>query len=167
MKLTSRQATVDDVALVRSILQEAADWLAQIGQPLWREGELSEETVLADLREGHFHLFALDGEVAGTMKFQLSDERFWPDVPATESAFIHRFAVRRAFAGERLSSAMMSWAAGRAGLLGKRYLRLDCEASRSKLRAIYERFGFVHRDDRQVGAYFVSRYELYVMRSGE
>jgi hypothetical protein len=38
-------------------------------------------------------------------------------------------------------------------------LRLDCEASRPRLRAVYEGFGFRHHSDRQVGPYFVSRYE--------
>jgi hypothetical protein len=35
-------------------------------------------------------------------------------------------------------------------------------ASLPKLRAVYERFGFVHHSDRQVGPYFVSRYEYRV-----
>jgi hypothetical protein len=39
---------------------------------------------------------------------------------------------------------------------------LDCEASRPRLRAVYERFGFRHLDDRQVGPYYVSRYTLVV-----
>ena len=34
--------------------------------------------------------------------------------------------------------------------LGFRYLRLDCVAT-PRLRAVYERFGFEHHSDRQVG----------------
>jgi len=93
------------------------------------------------------------------MKFQLEDERFWPDVPMNESVFVHRLAVRRRFAGGGISSAMLDWAVERARSLRRGYLRLDCEASRPKLRAVYERFGFVHHSDRQVGPYYVSRYE--------
>ena len=55
---------------------------------------------------------------------------------------------------------MIRWAIEEARRHGRDYLRLDCEASRPKLRAIYEKFGFLHRDDRQVGPYFVSRYEI-------
>jgi hypothetical protein len=57
---------------------------------------------------------------------------------------------------------LLRWAARRAHAIGRSFLRLDCEASRPRLRAIYERFGFVHHSDRQVGPYFVSRYELDV-----
>ena len=96
------------------------------------------------------------------MKFQLEDTEFWPDVPQTESAFVHRLAVRRRFARRGISSALLSWAVERARSLCRDYLRLDCEASRPKLRAVYERFGFVHHSDRQVGPYFVSRYQYRV-----
>ena len=102
------------------------------------------------------------GEVAGVVKFQREDREFWPDVPRSESAFLHRPAVSRRFAGSEISSAMLNWAVERALLLRRDYLRLDCEASRPKLRAVYERFGFVHHSDRQVGPYFVSRYEYRV-----
>lgn len=58
--------------------------------------------------------------------------------------------------------ALMRWAVERAAALGRRYVRLDCEASRLRLRAVYERFGFRHHSDRQVGPYFVARYEYVV-----
>ena len=43
---------------------------------------------------------------------------------------------------------------------GRHFLRLDCEASRPRLRAVYERSGFQHHSDRQVGPSYVSRYQL-------
>jgi len=56
----------------------------------------------------------------------------------------------------------MQWAVDRARALGRTHVRLDCEASRPRLRAVYERFGFHHHSDRQVGPYFVSRYEFVI-----
>jgi len=76
--------------------------------------------------------------------------------------FVAFEAVRRRFAGGSVSSALLSWARDRVRELGLRYLRLDCEASRPPLKAIYERFGFRHHSDRQVGQYLVSRYEIDV-----
>ena len=73
---------------------------------------------------------------------------------------MHRLAVRRQFAGKEVSFDLFHWALWKTSELGRPYLRLDCEASRPKLRAIYERFGFKHHSDRQVGPYFVARYEL-------
>ena len=111
---------------------------------------------------GYIFLGKYAEQAVGTIKFQLSDPEFWPDVPQTEAAFIHRLAVRREFAGGCVSSALLRWAVQRTGSVGRRFLRLDCEASRPKLRGIYERFGFRHHSDREVGPFFVARYELEV-----
>lgn len=159
---TIRPATSDDIETIGSILQEAARWLEQTGQLMWRDSELLPSRIAEDVRAGLFFLAVLNTEPAGTIKFQLEDSLFWPDVPHSDSAFVHRLAVRRRFAGTGVSTALLNWTAQRARSLNKRYLRLDCEASRPKLRAVYERFAFRHHSDRQVGPYFVSRYEYNV-----
>jgi len=159
MTISIRQAKPDDAQAVSSILTEAARWLEDSGMAMWRDGELTASSVDVDVGVGLFHLAEADLEAAGTIKFQLEDNLFWPDIRQEESAFIHRLAVRRKFAGGGISTAMLQWAVERARSLERRYLRLDCEASRPRLRAVYEGFGFRHHSDRQVGPYFVSRYE--------
>jgi hypothetical protein len=52
----------------------------------------------------------------------------------------------------------------RARAIGKRYLRLDCDANRVKLRALYEAFGFRLHSFRQVQSYYVARYEYLLDR---
>jgi orotate phosphoribosyltransferase/GNAT superfamily N-acetyltransferase len=157
-----RRATDQDTETVSSILSEAAEWLAQSGTPMWKGDELAPARIADDVKKGLFYVAECDGQIAGTIKFQLEDSLFWPDVSQAESAFVHRLAVRRRFAGGVVSSAMMRWAVERARGLGRRYLRLDCEASRARLRKVYEQFGFRHHSDRNVGPYFVSRYEFEI-----
>lgn len=157
-----RVAGPDDEVVVTAILQEAARWLQGRGMGMWR----LEEIALADVARGvaarEFFIAESSGEPSGVLKYQLTDTLFWPDVPQDEAAYLHRFAVRRRFAGGVVSSALLAWAVRRTQSLGRQYLRLDCEAARPRLRAFYERFGFVHDSDRQVGPYFVSRYQLDV-----
>jgi GNAT superfamily N-acetyltransferase len=160
MQLAIRQATPDDTQLISDILLEAARWLRREGMPMWRDDELLPERLSEDVAAGSFFIGEIASEAVATIRFQCIDPAFWPDVPADESAFVHRIAVRRRLAGCGVSAALLRWAAERAQALGRRYLRLDCEASRPRLRAVYERFGFRHHSDRQVGPYFVSRYEL-------
>jgi GNAT superfamily N-acetyltransferase len=164
MPTTIRQAIPEDTNTIAEILCEAAHWLEQSGMRMWRDDELVPSRIAGDVDTGLFHVAECAGEVAGVVKFQLEDELFWPDVPPMESAFVHRLAVRRHFAGGGISSALLNWAVEEARSHGRDYLRLDCEASRSKLRAVYERFGFRHHSDRQVGPYFVSRYEYLIPR---
>ena len=154
-----RQALTSDTDDVAQILCEAAEWLQQRNMPMWRADELSTERIAPDVAAGQFFVAECGDRIVGTVKFQWSDELFWPDVPADESAYVHRLAVSRDFAGGRVSGELLRWAAERARAHGRHFLRLDCEASRSALRAVYERFGFRFHSERQVGPYFVARYE--------
>jgi GNAT superfamily N-acetyltransferase len=108
---------------------------------------------------GVFYVAEVDGEVQGTFKLLLEDPEFWPDLPAPDSVFLHRLAVRRRVAGTGVSTVMIDWACDRAGELRRDYLRLDCDPRRARLRAFYERQSFGHHGDFQSRRFLVSRYE--------
>jgi len=145
-----------------SVLREAATWLRERGIPLWLDSELDPEDIDEHVAAGLYYLGEYDGEPAATLRFQLTDPEFWPEVGEEDSAFVHRFAVRRAYAGGEISRAMLSWAVHRTRDLGRTYLRLDCDSARPRLREFYEKFGFRYHSDRQAGPFLVSRYELRV-----
>jgi GNAT superfamily N-acetyltransferase len=162
MNVHIRPATFSDLENISAILQEAARWLEDRGMPLWRENELAPERIAGEVAAGLFVLAEVAGDAAATMMFQFSDPDFWPDVPPEESAFVHRLAVRRKYAGGQVSTALLDWAVGQTRRLGRRYLRLDCVADRPSLRAVYERYGFQHHSDWRIGPYHVARYEYEV-----
>jgi len=146
--------------VVEDILVEASRWVDSLGVVMWDEGELDAARIAAEAAAGQFVIAEVDGDAAGVIRFQLEDLLFWPDLPSPqESAFVHRLAVRRKFKGQGVSDALLAWSVDRARSLGKRHLRLDCDESRPKLRALYERLGFRLHSFRQVGPYYVARYE--------
>jgi GNAT superfamily N-acetyltransferase len=155
-----RQALGSEARVVEDILREAAAWVDAMGVVMWEEGELDPAHIAAETDAGQFLIAEINGDVAGVIRFQLEDRLFWPDLPSPhESAFVHRLAVRRRYKGQGVSDALLAWSVDRARALGKRHLRLDCDESRPKLRALYERLGFRFHSFRQVGAYYVARYE--------
>lgn len=158
MAVQIRQAGPADARVVEDVLVEAAAWVDALGVVMWDEGELAPDHIDADVAAGQFYLAAIDGETAGVIRFQLEDLLFWPDLPQGESAFVHRLAVRRKYKGQGVSAALLQYAVDHARALRKRDLRLDCDESRPKLRALYERFGFQFHSFRQVGPYYVARY---------
>jgi GNAT superfamily N-acetyltransferase len=164
MEIEVRRAESGDAEMVSTILTEAAQWLESRGMGMWRAHELTPERISKDVTDGLFYM-AHVGQPVGTIRYQLSDVEFWPDVRDTDSAFVHRLAVRRTVAGKAVSTALLTWAVRRTAALGRRFVRLDCEASRPRLRAVYERFGFRYHSVRHVGPYFVARYELDVRDS--
>jgi GNAT superfamily N-acetyltransferase len=160
--ISVRQATLEDLSTVSEILSEAAGWLEQQNMGLWQPEHISSSVVRQDIELGLFYIAVCEGVAAGVVIFQTEDSIFWPDIPQTDSAFLHRLAVRRRFAGGSVSTMLLQWAVEWSRELGKHFLRLDCVADRPRLRSIYEKFGFQHHSDRQVGDYFVSRYEYDV-----
>jgi len=160
MAIQIRQALPADARVVEDILVEAAQWVDALGVVMWDEGELDPASIAAEIDAGQFLIADVDGDAAGVIRFQLEDRLFWPDLPSPgESAFVHRLAVRRRFKGQGVSDALLAWSVDRARALGKQHLRLDCDESRPKLRALYERLGFRFHSFRQVGPYYVARYE--------
>jgi GNAT superfamily N-acetyltransferase len=155
-----RQAQPDEARVVEDVLVEASAWVDSLGVVMWDEGELDAGRIAVETAAGQFVIAEIDGDAAGVIRFQLEDRLFWPDLPEPhESAFVHRLAVRRKFKGQGVSDALLAWSVNRARSLGKRYLRLDCDESRPKLRTLYERLGFRFHSFRQVGPYYVARYE--------
>jgi len=155
-----REARPSDAPMIASVLQEAARWLAKGGRALWSGAEISHERVLQDTSAGLFHV-ARDGEqIVGVMKFELEDAYFWPEIPRGSSAFIHKLAIRRAWAKKGVSIELLTYARARAQRLGCVCLRLDCVADRHGLRNLYENFGFALHSVVQKGTTSFARYEL-------
>ena len=75
-----------------SVLQEAAEWLAADGRPLWSAAEIGYERVLRDASTGLFHVARQDDQLVGVMRFELEDAHFWPEVLPGTSAFVHKLA---------------------------------------------------------------------------
>ncbi len=159
-----RQVTPQDAEAVSDILKEAARWLSESGIPMWQEEEMGVERILPDIHAGLFYIAEYSGNAAGTMKFQMDDPIVWPDARPHEATYIHRLAVRRRHAGIGVSQALLQWGVEQTKLIGRPYLRLDCHTFRPRLREIYERFGFRHHSDAQVGTLFFSRYEYEVSK---
>ena len=155
-----RQALPSDAAAIEAMLLEAAEWVDALGEVMWETGELAADRIAAETAAGQFFIALVDDEPAGAIRFQLEDTLFWPDLADPgASAFIHRLVVRRRFKGQGISTALLRWSVEHARALGKSWLRLDCDKSRPKLRALYEGVGFQFHSFRQVGPYYVARYE--------
>ena len=154
-----RPAVAADTPVVQQMLDEAARWVDALGVVMWDVNELAPEHVAAEVAAGQFVIAHRADDPAGAIRFQTEDLLFWPDIAQDDSAFVHRLVVRRHYKGQGVSAALLRWAVDRARALGKTHLRLDCDESRPKLRVLYERFGFRFHSFRQVGPYYVARYE--------
>ena len=157
------RAKLEETAVVSSILQDAAQRLVDRGEALWTPEQFDAERLEPIIQADEVILAYLENHAVGTAFLEREDPTFWPDVPAGESLFIHKLAVRSTMTGQGVATAIMDWAKLEVARVGRRFLRLDC-ADRPKLRAVYEGMGFRLRDIRHVGAFTACRYEFDVTR---
>ena len=146
------------------VLQLAARALEERGQPLWLQSELTPDALQKAYPDAEMVLGYWDDEVVAGMVLVAEDLTFWPDTPAGESLFVHKLAVIPKAQGKGMAVQMLAFALDRAHERGKRYLRLDTAAERPKVRAFYEKCGFVYVGECSVGQFDAALYEQKVAR---
>jgi GNAT superfamily N-acetyltransferase len=159
------QALPGQESVASAIAREAAQWLIDRGAEMWDQEETAPEVFAPRVQAGEVHLAYVDEEPVGVMVLQWEDPTYWPEVPAGESAFVHRLAVRRRAAGKGVSGALLAHARTLAIRAGRRYLRLDCDGSRLTLCGFYESVGFTRHSLRVLpNGYQMARYGMRVTR---
>jgi len=155
------RATVVDASTIMALHEEAARWLMARGIRQWLPGDLTMESLVAQIGRGEAYLARISGEPAGTFTLRWADPRIWGEQP-DDAGYVHGLAVRRALAGRGLGRVLLASAGQMAAATGKTYLRLDCMAENPALRAYYEAAGFTYRGDVRGKTWSASRYEKRV-----
>ena len=132
-------ATSDDISAVAAVIQEAARWIMTWRAQLWDPELVGEAFVAPVIARGEMLTARAAGAIAGVVIVEPEDPHFWPDRPPGEAVYLHKLAVRRAYAGMGLPALLVDHAAGLARASGRRVLRLDCDPP---LASFYERLGF-------------------------
>jgi GNAT superfamily N-acetyltransferase len=152
-----RRCQAEDVATVAELLDEATAWVGARGYEQW-PSPFPRDELAGAIERGEIYLAELDGEPVATVTLLWDDPQYWGDRPP-DAAYVHKLAVRRACAGQRIGSAIVEWADATAARAGRGFLRLDCLRENPGIRAYYERLGFEHRGDLVVNGRDMSIYE--------
>ncbi len=152
-------ARLADIDTVLGILDEATIWLRNNGiHTVWKPGEFSRQTFLEQISREEVHLGLVQGEPAGTFILQWADPLWWGEQPA-DAGYIHKLAIRPAYAGQGVGLQMLNWAEKKTKTQGKKFLRLNCMAEDRKIRDYYEKAGFTYLRDVQGTKSLASLYE--------
>jgi ribosomal protein S18 acetylase RimI-like enzyme len=153
------RAQLDDLDRVLELLEEAFRWLSLRGLgSQWRPSPAFRQTIKDSIERGDVYVAKNVEDTVGTITLQWSDMKFWGDIPP-DAGYLHKLAVKRAFAGQRLGLRLLQWAEVKARGEGKRFLRLDCLANNKAIREYYERAGFIHVRDTDAPGWKASLYE--------
>jgi GNAT superfamily N-acetyltransferase len=152
-----RRCQARDVAVVAALLDEATVWVGERGYEQWPL-PFPHDEVEAAIERGEVYVAELDGDTVATVTLVWDDPMYWGERPP-DAAYVHKLAVRRACAGQRIGGAIVEWADATAAAAGREFLRLDCLRDNPGIRAYYQDLGFKHRGDLVVGARNMSIYE--------
>jgi GNAT superfamily N-acetyltransferase len=138
---TIRPALPDELPHILALYEETARWLWDRGIYQWEPGTFNATDFAPLIARGQLHLATRDADIAGTVTLTWADPDLWgPD--DGEAGYVHKLAVRRAYAGQGVSLRLLDFAAQQAAHAGKRHLRHDCWAGNVALRAFYTNAGF-------------------------
>jgi GNAT superfamily N-acetyltransferase len=155
-----RRCQAGDVAVVAGLLDEATVWVGTRGYEHWPL-PFPRDQIAGAIDRGEVYLAELDGDAVATVTLLWDDPTYWGERPP-DAAYVHKLAVSRACAGQRIGDATVEWADGTAAAQGRSFLRLDCLRDNPGIRAYYERLGFEHRGDLVVAGRDMSIYERAV-----
>ena len=145
------------MSAVADLLDEASVWAGERGHEQWPL-PFPREDVAGAIDRGEVYVAEVGGDVVATVTLLWDDALHWGERPP-DAAYVHRLAVSRARAGQRIGHAIVDWADGTAAANGRSYLRLDCLRTNPRIRRYYEELGFEHCADEVINGRDLSLYE--------
>jgi ribosomal protein S18 acetylase RimI-like enzyme len=140
-EIVIERATLAETDLLIEIHEDAARWLWSRGIHQWEPGTFPRDRLMACIERGEVYVVRLDGEPVGMAIVQEADEYIWGTRP-DDALYLHGLRVLRAYAGRGIGRSILRWAEEQVAAQGRMYMRLDCMADNTKLRAYYEDAGF-------------------------
>lgn len=132
-----------EVSMAIAVMREVAAWGREKGYRVWPDKWLTRsELITPDAQPENFCIGTVDGEVACAFILQWADSEYWPNALENEAAYLHKFCVRRRFAGMSMTRLVTDAIKVECRKRGIRYIRLDTALDEKTVRKIYLNAGF-------------------------
>lgn len=126
-----------------SVMREVAAWGRQRGYRVWPDEWLTEEELITpDAQPENFCIGMIEGEIVCAFILQWADSDYWPNAPKQEAAYLHKFCVRRKFAGMGMTGLVTEAIRAECRRRGIRYIRLDTGLDEEAVKNIYLSAGY-------------------------
>jgi len=159
------QAVPGDYPQIKELLLKTARWLQSQGYGQWSgllRGEDSHRTEQAVERGNVFVLKNSEDIAAMVILLRQPsdwDIGLWGEEGSERAVYVHRLAINRDYAGQKLGAKMLDWASEGIRFAGKDRIRLDCIASNAALNAFYRRMGYAYAGESANGDGSFSKFE--------
>jgi len=158
------RAGADDAPALAALLRDCAAWLWNQGIHQWHPDEFTIEEAADSIARHEIYLLREGDRTLGTFSLQWTDERIWGEDDG-KAGYVHRFAVSRDVAGQRLGEQLLRFAETRIAEQGRSFLRLDCWGGNERLCRYYADAGFTRVRDFMVGTWLCALFERSVAQT--
>lgn len=138
-----RQATIDDLDTVMSIVGERTDWLRERGSDQWSGGSVYDSKFVRRVERGFTWLLEdLGTAIATVTVFQRCGSLLWTEQELVEpSLFAWKLATSVDRAGQGLTGLLYRWGQDYAATRGLDWIRWTVHGPSHGLRAYYSKLG--------------------------
>lgn len=146
MTVTITRATAQDIPAVISVLNYGVKNKIRRGDLAWGETDIDPASITHFVQNGTAYIASIDEKIVGTFMLDWQDEVNWGKQPPS-SCYLQRFAVAAGYGGQNIGGQILEQVAKiikEQGALSS--IRLVCPSANTKLRAYYEKQGFVRAD---------------------
>ena len=139
-EITLQFGAVDEAI---AVMREVAAWGREKGFRVWPDAWLTRSELMTDeAQPENFCTCQIHGETVCAFILQWSDREYWPDAPKYEAAYLHKFCVRRKFAGMDMTRRIVEAVKAECIRRGIRFIRLDTALDEETVKNIYCNAGF-------------------------
>ncbi len=126
-----------------SIMKEVAQWGRNKGFRVWLDEWLTKEKLITpDAQPENFFVGKLNGKSACAFILQGNDPEYWAHAKKNEAVYLHKFCVKREFAGRGMTRILTNTLKKYCIENGIKYIRLDTALDEIAVRKIYLNAGF-------------------------
>jgi len=146
MHINLRNSNKSEINIAFNLLKASADFLKKknINQwAYWLNPPMEKTQWVEDgfNKKEFYFIENKKKEILGMVRILKEDLIYWGEMNDTAS-YIHSLVIKRRFSGKNIGSKVIDKIGKNASKNGIKYLRLDCDASNSKLCHYYESKGF-------------------------
>ncbi len=126
-----------------SVMREVAAWGRERGYRVWPDEWLTKENLITpDAQPENFCVGTIGREIACAFILQWADGDYWPNASKYEAVYLHKFCVRRKYAGMGMTELVTEAIRAECRKRGIRYIRLDTGLDEKVVRKIYLSTGY-------------------------
>jgi ribosomal protein S18 acetylase RimI-like enzyme len=144
------RATSEDLILVRAAYDRAQAIQREQHAPTWPD--FSDESILAEIREGRLFRIMDVSALAGVFTVAYEDGAIWGELERGAHIYLHRIARTEHRSGTPLMETVISWALAHCDAMGRDGLRMDTWAENPAIIAYYRTMGFEQIETRRMTA---------------